>query len=69
LQDIEEAHAFVVALDARRSWFRYHHLFADLLQRELRRSLAAGAHRSAGLDRVPRSTTISAAVLNNEVTL
>ncbi len=38
LQDLEEANAFVVALDARRSWFRYHHLFADLLQLELRRT-------------------------------
>src|SRR5215469_4399502 len=36
LQDLEAANAFVVALDARRSWFRYHHLFADLLQLELR---------------------------------
>ncbi len=38
LRDLEEAGAFVVALDARRSWFRCHQLFADLLQRELRRS-------------------------------
>ena len=38
LQDLEEANAFVVALDARRSWFRYHHLFADLLQLKLRRT-------------------------------
>ena len=38
LQDLEEANAFVVALDARRSWFRYHHLFADLLQMELGRT-------------------------------
>src|ERR1700740_731374 len=36
LQDLEEANAFVVSLDAARSWFRYHHLFADLLQLELR---------------------------------
>ena len=36
LQELEEANAFVVSLDAGRSWFRYHHLFADLLQRELR---------------------------------
>jgi LuxR family transcriptional regulator, maltose regulon positive regulatory protein len=36
LQELEEANAFVVALDARRSWFRYHRLFADLLQLELR---------------------------------
>ena len=38
LQDLEAASAFVVSLDAARSWFRYHHLFADLLQLELRRT-------------------------------
>ena len=38
LQQLEQANAFVVALDARRSWFRYHQLFADLLQLELRGS-------------------------------
>jgi len=38
LQDLEDANAFVVSLDAARSWFRYHHLFADLLQLELRRT-------------------------------
>ncbi len=38
LEDLEEANAFVVALDAARSWFRYHRLFAGLLQRELRRT-------------------------------
>jgi LuxR family maltose regulon positive regulatory protein len=36
LQDLEEAGAFVVALDVARSWFRYHRLFADLLQLQLR---------------------------------
>jgi LuxR family maltose regulon positive regulatory protein len=38
LQGLEEANAFVVSLDIGRSWFRYHHLFADLLRLELRRS-------------------------------
>ena len=38
LQDLEQANAFVVSLDAARSWFRYHQLFADLLQLELRRT-------------------------------
>ena len=38
LQDLERANAFVVSLDTRRSWFRYHHLFADLLRLELRRT-------------------------------
>ncbi len=41
LQQLEQAGAFVVALDARRSWFRYHQLFAGLLQLELRGSAPA----------------------------
>ena len=50
LQDLEAANAFVVALDAGRSWFRYHRLFADLLQLELRCSepdAVTGLHRQA----------------------
>lgn len=38
LQGLERANAFVVSLDATRSWFRYHRLFADLLNLELRRT-------------------------------
>src|SRR5919107_2151903 len=38
LLGLEEANAFVVSLDAERSWFRYHQLFADLLRLELRRT-------------------------------
>ena len=38
LHELEQENAFVVALDADRSWFRYHHLFADLLRLELRRT-------------------------------
>jgi LuxR family transcriptional regulator, maltose regulon positive regulatory protein len=38
LWELEDAGAFVVSVDAERSWFRYHHLFADLLALELRRT-------------------------------
>jgi LuxR family maltose regulon positive regulatory protein len=38
LQDLEAAGAFVLSLDAGRTWFRYHHLFAELLQLELRQT-------------------------------
>jgi LuxR family maltose regulon positive regulatory protein len=38
LQSLEDANAFVISLDVGRAWFRYHHLFADLLQLELRRT-------------------------------
>jgi LuxR family transcriptional regulator, maltose regulon positive regulatory protein len=51
LQDLEQANAFVVSLDAARGWFRYHQMFAGLLQLELRRTAApaeiAGLHRAA----------------------
>jgi LuxR family maltose regulon positive regulatory protein len=50
LQELEAANAFVVSMDAARSWFRYHHLFADLLQLELRRTAPAEIdplHRAA----------------------
>ena len=35
LEKIERANLFLVPLDNQRRWFRYHHLFRDLLQREL----------------------------------
>ncbi len=39
LLGLEDANALVVSLDPARTWFRYHHLFADLLRLELRRRL------------------------------
>ncbi len=39
LLDLEDANAFVLSLDPERTWFRYHHLFGDLLRLELRRML------------------------------
>ena len=50
LLELEDANAFVVSLDPERTWFRYHHLFADLLRLELRRTLpeeVPGLHRRA----------------------
>ncbi len=35
LRQMEESNSFVVALDNRRHWYRYHHLFRDLLRHEL----------------------------------
>ena len=49
-QELEDANAFVTSLDAGRSWFRYHRLFAQLLQLELRRTFPAivgSLHRAA----------------------
>jgi LuxR family transcriptional regulator, maltose regulon positive regulatory protein len=40
LLELDDANAFVVSLDAQRTWFRYHHLLADFLRLELRRRFA-----------------------------
>jgi LuxR family transcriptional regulator, maltose regulon positive regulatory protein len=50
LLDLEDANAFVESLDPERTWFRYHHLLADFLRLELRRTLPAevpALHRRA----------------------
>lgn len=38
LDALERANGFVVGLDRRREWYRYHHLFGQLLRDELERS-------------------------------
>jgi LuxR family maltose regulon positive regulatory protein len=50
LRRLERENAFVLALDSKREWYRYHHLFAELLRHELARTspgLAAELHRRA----------------------
>src|SRR5580692_7089367 len=41
LLELEDANAFVESLDPQRAWFRYHHLFGDMLRLQLRRTLPA----------------------------
>jgi LuxR family transcriptional regulator, maltose regulon positive regulatory protein len=38
LQDLFARNVFLIPLDSERRWFRYHHLFADLLHARLKRS-------------------------------
>jgi LuxR family maltose regulon positive regulatory protein len=50
LRKLERENAFVVALDSKREWYRYHHLFAELLRHELARvssDLLPELHRRA----------------------
>ncbi len=42
LEYLERANLFVVPLDNERHWYRYHHLFGDLLRQRLGQSLASG---------------------------
>ncbi|MGC9397571.1 MAG: LuxR C-terminal-related transcriptional regulator [Anaerolineae bacterium] len=52
LEHLETANLFIVPLDQRRRWYRYHHLFADFLQAQLREILSPAEikalHRRAG---------------------
>jgi LuxR family maltose regulon positive regulatory protein len=41
LEYLEHANLFLVPLDNERRWYRYHHLFADLLRQRLQQSAAA----------------------------
>jgi len=38
LNELEKGNLFIIPLDNKRSWYRYHHLFADLLQQRLRQT-------------------------------
>ena len=52
LEQLEHTNLFIVPLDDRREWFRYHHLFADVLQARLRREypdLRPDLHRRASV--------------------
>jgi LuxR family maltose regulon positive regulatory protein len=41
LVDLEKANLFIIPLDSKRCWYRYHHLFADLLQQRLQQTNSA----------------------------
>ena len=50
LERLEQANLFIIPLDDSRQWFRYHHLFGDLLRQRLRleKGDAAVLHQRAG---------------------
>ncbi len=50
LDELERANLFLIPLDQERRWYRYHHLFADLLRHRLQQehpTLVAELHRRA----------------------
>jgi LuxR family maltose regulon positive regulatory protein len=53
LEDLERANLFVVSLDDERHWYRYHHLFAEVLRQRLTNGTPAAAiaslHRRASV--------------------
>lgn len=53
ISELEKENMFLIPLDDRRRWYRYHHLFRQLLQGEMRRKFASevikGLNNKAGL--------------------
>ncbi|MCA9969341.1 MAG: hypothetical protein KC425_03950 [Anaerolineales bacterium] len=41
LESLERANLFLIPLDSERRWYRYHHLFAELLRQRLQQDVAA----------------------------
>ncbi|WP_256756911.1 LuxR C-terminal-related transcriptional regulator [Cohnella sp. WQ 127256] len=53
LEYLEHVNLFIVPLDNERRWYRYHHLFADLLRKRMHQSQStASSTRYEGRDRV-----------------
>ena len=44
LQELEQRNLFLIPLDGERRWYRYHHLFADMLNRHLEREMPSQIH-------------------------
>jgi LuxR family maltose regulon positive regulatory protein len=52
LTELEQANLFLISLDNQRNWYRYHHLFADLLKNRLYQTSAkiiTNLHNSASI--------------------
>ena len=45
LEHLERTNLFIVPLDNERRWYRYHHLFAELLRHRLHQSLSSGSEQ------------------------
>ncbi|HWI55426.1 MAG TPA: LuxR C-terminal-related transcriptional regulator [Desulfobacteria bacterium] len=47
LISLEQTNLFLIPLDEKRQWYRYHHLFADFLRTELKEEQEPGLHQKA----------------------
>ncbi len=47
LEYLQKANLFLIPLDNERRWYRYHHLFADLLRQRLPKSIATSTEEAA----------------------
>jgi len=49
LAELEQANLFLISLDDDRTWYRYHHLFADFLRTELSKNEIESLYKKAAL--------------------
>lgn len=67
LEHLERSNLFLISLDSRRHWYRYHHLFADLLRRRLRQPSPPSPRVSGSAPRIdPRELHHRASVWYEE---
>src|SRR5215207_14579 len=52
LEYFERANLFLIPLDNERRWYRYHHLFSDLLRQRLHQSIVASAGKEEAKNRL-----------------
>ncbi|MCB9150755.1 MAG: AAA family ATPase [Caldilineaceae bacterium] len=50
LEALEQANLFIVPLDNERRWYRYHHLFAELLRQRLQQTMGQGGADSVRIE-------------------
>ena len=50
LEYLDRANLFTIPLDNERRWYRYHHLFGDLLRQRLHRSLSSGSEEGGATE-------------------
>jgi LuxR family maltose regulon positive regulatory protein len=60
LEELDRANLFLVPLDDERVWYRYHHLFADMLRARLVRETANAETAALHRRRAPGSPAASA---------
>ena len=59
LEVLEKANLFIVPLDNKRYWYRYHHLFADLLRQRLHQSAASSTgDEGGGVDELHKRASV-----------
>ena len=59
LEQLERANLFLIPLDSERRWYRYHHLFADVLRQRLHQRIAASpADLEGGVAELHRRASI-----------